>query len=88
MAKLAYRTPMDLDLLTNIMQQPAPTKPAVVSPTPSRRLGWFGWSSPTRAIGKPLLNEDGTEAPEVKEMRSTIPESEAVETQTVVESEQ
>lgn len=88
MAMLAYQTPMDLDLLIDRMQLPTPTKPVAVSPTPSRRFGWFGWSSPTRAIGEPLLNEDETEAAELKEMQSTIPVSDVVEAKTVVESEE
>lgn len=59
MAMLAFKTPMDIDLLSRKVTGPVEEKPpkAATSPTSSRRFSWFGWSSPP-VTGEPLLAEE------------------------------
>lgn len=57
MAMLAYRTPMDIDMLSKMLTKPAAEKPPKPMSAPPKRFGWFGWSS-SAVEGEPLLADE------------------------------
>lgn len=55
---LAFNERMDIDLLARLTTSKKKITAAPKSPpTPSRRFGWFGWSSPS-IVGEPLLQDE------------------------------
>lgn len=57
MAMLAYRTPMDIDILSKMLAKPEEEKTEKPMSSAPKRFGWFGWTS-TEVEGEPLLAEE------------------------------
>lgn len=86
---LAFNKRMDIDMLARITTPEMKTEPPKSPPTPTKRFGWFGWSSPS-VVGEPLLKDEdlnALESSQADEVKAQTIEEDREETQAFKEVE-